>query len=115
MILVRLTLMTLTGIVTQTIGSAFFVTAASTALNNTVRSKLHEYVPNISVQDIMIVDVTKLHDQGWLADEVASIIEAYMDGLQNAFLIAVVASGIGLLSVLGYGFRWKNLKRDGYA
>jgi len=97
----------------QTIGGAFFVSAGSTALSNTIKKKLPQYVPSIPLHNITVVGVTDLRKQGWSAAEIAGIEHAYMDGLKIGYAIALATSAIALVTLLGFGVRWRNLKREG--
>ena len=81
----------------QTLGGAFFVSAAQTAFFNTLLNQLAEYAPNISPGQVIASGATELRNIFHEGD-LPGILHAYMDGLKVAYALSIALAGCGLLS-----------------
>ena len=98
--------------VVQTIGGAFFVSAANTALTNILKHQIPKKVDGLTVADVLAIGVTQIRQQGWTPEQVLGIEKSYMSGLKAAFAISIASTGIATLSILGFGLKWRNLKAE---
>ncbi|KAJ5620185.1 efflux pump antibiotic resistance protein [Penicillium lagena] len=89
----------------QTIGGSVFVTAGQSALDNVLLKMLGKSSSIDGAKVVMTgaTDLRKTFD----STQIPAILVAYMKGIQAAFLIAVVASG--LATVISLGSRWRKL------
>jgi MFS transporter, DHA2 family, glioxin efflux transporter len=91
----------------QTIGGAFFVSAAQAALSNILLSHIQTYDPTVSPQLLLATGATQLRSV-FSAEQMVGILEAYMDGLHAAFAISITI--VGLATLVSLASRWRNLK-----
>lgn len=64
---------------------------------------------DIDAAKVLVTGATELRDV-FPATKLHYVLEAYMEGLQAAFLVAVVAASVA--SVAAMGFRWMKLAAD---
>ncbi|KAG9233832.1 putative HC-toxin efflux carrier [Amylocarpus encephaloides] len=91
----------------QCIGGSFFVSAGQVAFANILVQKLPITAPSVDPAQVVIVGVTEIRHT-FAADVVPGIIQAYMDGLNIAYSIAIAAAGVAVL--VSFGAKWVNLK-----
>jgi uncharacterized membrane protein YidH (DUF202 family) len=91
----------------QTIGGAFFVSAGQVAFANILVKRLATTAPTVSPQEVVTIGVTEIRNH-FDAAVVPGIVQAYMDGLQVAYAIAIASAGIAVFIALGS--KWTNLK-----
>lgn len=91
----------------QTIGGAFWVSAAQAAFTNTLVKKLPQLAPDVDPALVVATGATNLR-QVFTAEQLVGILQAYMDGLKVSFLLAIVLGGI---TVIVSAFpKWSSLK-----
>lgn len=83
-------------LVFQTIGGAFSVSAAQSAFTNRLMNRLTQLDPNINPQTVIATGATQIR-QAFPADQVPSIVVAYMAGLKVAFALVVALAGVTCL------------------
>ncbi|KAH8704048.1 putative MFS multidrug transporter [Talaromyces proteolyticus] len=91
----------------QTIGGAFWVSAAQAAFSNKMLQKLPEYAPGVNPQLVIATGATELRSV-FSADQLAGILQAYMSGLKVTFLLSIVLGGIA--TVISLFPKWTSLK-----
>ncbi|KAJ5313909.1 uncharacterized protein N7443_000793 [Penicillium atrosanguineum] len=90
----------------QTIGGSVFVSAGQSAMVNVLLKVLRGETSIIDATKVAMTGATELR-QVFSSDQMEFILTAYMQGLQAAFLVAVVASS--LATVVCLGSRWIKL------
>ncbi|PYI10456.1 MFS gliotoxin efflux transporter glia [Aspergillus sclerotiicarbonarius CBS 121057] len=92
----------------QTIGGALFVSAGQSALDNILLKRLSHEASSSGIDPLKVVmtGATELR-ASFSSQQIPVILMAYMKGLQTAFLIAIVASGIA--TVVSFACRWRKL------
>ncbi|CAI7577351.1 unnamed protein product [Penicillium palitans] len=86
---------TVTGVIVffQTVGGAVFVTAAQGAFVNQIIIKLATTAPSINSALVISTGASELRDV-FTAEQMTSILPAYMTGLKVAYAISIAAAGI---------------------
>lgn len=93
--------------VSQTIGGAFLVSAANSAFDNTLISKLHTNDPSINPAAVLAVGASGLR-AAFSAEEFPVIIESYMEALQITYILAIACGGMAFcVSLFG---KWTSIK-----
>ncbi|KAI1434146.1 putative efflux pump antibiotic resistance protein [Xylaria sp. CBS 124048] len=91
----------------QTIGGAFLVAAAQAAFVNRILTVLPGKVPGVDPAQVISIGATRIRSS-FPAAQIPGIIDAYMEGITVALIIALAAVAFSaLLSVLS---PWKRLK-----
>ncbi|KAJ5156193.1 hypothetical protein N7492_008996 [Penicillium capsulatum] len=90
----------------QTLGGSIFVSAGQSAMVNVLLKVLRGENSGVDAMKVASTGATQLRDV-FSADQIRVILDAYMQGLQTAFLVAVVASC--LATVVCLGSRWIKL------
>ncbi|VUC32109.1 unnamed protein product [Clonostachys rosea] len=91
----------------QTLGSAFLLSAAQSAFVNKIVTVLRSRAPDLDVTTVTATGATEIRHV-FPADQVPSIVIAYMEGLRVTFAIATTA--VGLAFVVSFFSSWKRLK-----
>jgi hypothetical protein len=91
----------------QTIGGAFWVSAAQSAFTNRLVQRLPVYAPGVNPALVVATGATNLRDV-FPADQLDGILHAYMDGLKLTFLLAIVLGGVAVIVSLFP--KWVSLK-----
>lgn len=91
----------------QTIGGAFWVSAAQAAFANRLVQRLPITAPGVDPRVVIATGATQLRD-AFSPEQLSGILEAYMDGLRLTFLMSTVLACVGVLvSLLP---KWVSLK-----
>ncbi|TPX12435.1 uncharacterized protein E0L32_006847 [Thyridium curvatum] len=93
----------------QTVGGAFFVSAAQSAFLNTLLKSVVKYAPEVDPSTVVLTGATEIRHV-FPASSLQGILLAYMDGLKVTF--ALVLAGTGLAFVIGLASRWKRLNTE---
>lgn len=91
----------------QTIGGAFFISAAQAAFANRLLSRVVTTAPSADPLKVIATGATELR-KVFSADQVEGILVAYMAGLKITFAIAIATAGVAFL--LAFTPRWESLK-----
>ncbi|KAH8812735.1 putative gliotoxin efflux pump [Xylogone sp. PMI_703] len=91
----------------QCMGGAIFVQAAQAAFNNKLTQVIHQQLPDLSTALIATTGATELQSV-FNGERLAIILDAYMAGLKNCFLLSIVLGAIATVLSLLSG--WRNLK-----
>jgi len=91
----------------QTIGGAFFISAAQAGFANRLIARAATTVPTVNPGLVIATGATELR-RVFSAKELVGILVAYMDGLKIAFAIAIATAGVSFL--LAFTPRWESLK-----
>lgn len=91
----------------QTITGAFWVSAGQAAFANRLVQKLPQLAPGVDPRMVVATGATELR-KVFSSEQLAGILEAYMDGLRLTFLLCVVLACVGVLVSLFP--KWVNLK-----
>ncbi len=93
----------------QTIGGAFFLSAAQSAFVNKLISVLPTTAPLVNPLSVVATGATEIRNV-FPADQVPGILLAYMDGIKVSFAIAVGA--VGAAFVVSLFSSWKRLNPE---
>ena len=77
----------------QTVGGAVFVAAAQAGLVNQIIIKVTATAPNINSALVVSTGASELRDV-FTAEQMTTILPAYMTGLKVAYAISIAAAGI---------------------
>ncbi|KAA8642751.1 hypothetical protein EYZ11_007944 [Aspergillus tanneri] len=88
----------------QTLGGAFFVSAAQSAFVNTMIAKLPNTAPGVDAATVVATGATELRTI-FAASQVPGILVAYMAGIKVAFAIAIGGAGIAFVASLFSNWR----------
>ncbi|GIK05551.1 hypothetical protein Aspvir_009664 [Aspergillus viridinutans] len=91
----------------QCMGGAIFVQAGQAAFTNKLVQEVQPHLPNISAALVTSTGATELQST-FHGHELQVIVEAYVAGLQDAFIVSTVLAGIATL--LSFGSGWKSVK-----
>lgn len=91
----------------QTIGGAFFISAAQAGFANTLISRVMITEPTASPMLVIATGATELRTV-FSADQIEGILVAYLDGLKVAFALAIATSGLAFL--VAFTPKWMSLK-----
>ena len=83
------------------------LTAAQSAFSNTLLKNIALYDPTVNPGKLLATGASDLHNV-FSPDQMVGVLRAYMDGLHNAYAIAIAEAGLATL--ISLGMRWKNLK-----
>lgn len=103
--------LTISRAVFQTIGGAFFVSAAQSAFINQLIRRLHTTVPGVNPHLVVTTGATELHNV-FTADQIPGVLIAYMDGIKAALAISIAAAGFSFVVTLFSS--WKRLNTDAF-
>ncbi|KAJ5697765.1 hypothetical protein N7488_011449 [Penicillium malachiteum] len=90
----------------QTIGGSVYVSAGQSSMVNVLLNVLRGETSTVDASKVAMTGATELREV-FTSEKISFILGAYMQGLQEAFLVAVVASG--LATVVCMGIRWTKL------
>jgi MFS transporter, DHA2 family, glioxin efflux transporter len=91
----------------QTIGGAFFISAAQAGFVNRLLARVVITAPTVDAARVIATGATDLKNV-FNPEEFQGIIIAYLAGLKVAFAIAIATAGVAFL--LAFTPRWENLK-----
>jgi MFS transporter, DHA2 family, glioxin efflux transporter len=91
----------------QTIGGAFFISAAQAAFANKLLIRVATTVPTANPLLVLATGATELREV-FTSEQIEGILVAYMAGLKDTFAIAIAAAGATFL--LAFAPRWESLK-----
>ncbi|RHZ44675.1 MFS-type gliotoxin efflux transporter gliA [Aspergillus thermomutatus] len=91
----------------QCMGGAIFVQAGQAAFTNKLVQEVQHHLPNVSAALITSTGATELQTT-FSGHELQVILEAYVAGLQDCFIVSIVLAGIATL--LSFGSGWKSVK-----
>jgi MFS transporter, DHA2 family, glioxin efflux transporter len=91
----------------QTIGGAFFISAAQAAFANRLLSRVITTAPTANPGLVLTTGATELR-KVFNAEQLEGILVAYMAGLKVAFAIAIATAGVAFL--VAFTPRWESLK-----
>lgn len=91
----------------QTIGGAFWVSAAQAAFANKLAEKVPQTAPGVSPSLVIATGATDLRDV-FTAEQLSGVLEAYMDGLKVTFLLSIVLGGVTV--IISLFPKWVSLK-----
>lgn len=91
----------------QCMGGAIFVQAGQAAFTNKLVQEVQRHLPNISAARVTSTGATELQSE-FHGHELQVILEAYVAGLKDAFIVAIVLAGIATL--LSFGSGWRSVK-----
>lgn len=83
----------------QTISGAYFATAAQSVFENTIYKRLADTAPRISTSRVNEAGATGLTNV-FSGQELTLVLEAYMAGIKNVFLFAVIGTAATVLVAL---------------
>ncbi|OAA55530.1 Major facilitator superfamily domain, general substrate transporter [Niveomyces insectorum RCEF 264] len=89
----------------QTVGGAFYVSAAQSAFVNTIVRRLATTAPSISLEKVIATGAAELRTS-FSSSELPAVILAYMSGIKIAFALTIVGSGIAFIAC--FGGRWNS-------
>jgi acid phosphatase family membrane protein YuiD len=95
----------------QCMGGAIFVQAGQAAFTNKLVQEVLRHLPNVSAARVTSTGATELQSE-FHGHELQVILEAYVAGLQDAFIVAIVLAGIATLLSLGSGWRSVKSKKE---
>ncbi|KAE9380903.1 MFS general substrate transporter [Stipitochalara longipes BDJ] len=84
----------------QTLGGSLAISAAQSAFANTLIRSLAVHSPSVEPMLVVLTGATELR-KVFTADEMPGILDAYMEGLKNAFVIGVAMAGMMFIVALG--------------
>jgi hypothetical protein len=90
----------------QTVGGAFFVSAAQSGFLNTMLKTLARTAPTINPSLVLLTGATEIR-RVFDADQIPLVVSAYMDGIKVAFALAIAGAGVAFLFSLPA--RWSKL------
>jgi MFS transporter, DHA2 family, glioxin efflux transporter len=93
----------------QTVGGAFFVSAAQSAFLAELIKKLGEIAPHVDPMRVILTGATEIRN-AFSPEDVPFVVESYMEGVKVAFVLAIVGAGIGIL--VSPFSRWKRLNTE---
>jgi MFS transporter, DHA2 family, glioxin efflux transporter len=93
----------------QTVGGAFYVSAAQSAFLTRLVEKAHELAPQIDPAMVVLTGATEIR-KAFPEDVVPLIIQSYMSGLKITFALAIAGAGVAFLA--SFGSRWQRLNRE---
>lgn len=91
----------------QTIGGAFWVSAAQAAFTNRLVQKLPELAPGVDPALVVATGATELR-KVFTAEQLVGILQAYMSGLKLTFLLSIVLGGVAV--IISVFPKWSSLK-----
>jgi MFS transporter, DHA2 family, glioxin efflux transporter len=91
----------------QTIGGAFFISAAQAAFANKLLIRVVTTAPTANPLLVLATGATELREV-FTPEQIEGILVAYMAGLKDTFAIAIAAAGVTFL--LAFAPRWESLK-----
>lgn len=91
----------------QCMGGAIFVQVGQAAFSKRLVQEIQHHLPNVSAASITSVGATELQTT-FSGYELQVILEAYVSGLQDCFLVSIVLAG--LATMLAFGLGWKSVK-----
>jgi MFS transporter, DHA2 family, glioxin efflux transporter len=91
----------------QTIGGAFWVSAAESAFTNRLVQKLPVYAPGVNPSLVVATGATELRSV-FTAEQLTGILEAYMSGLKVAFIVPIALGGVA--AIISLFPKWTSLK-----
>lgn len=83
------------------LGGTTFVSAAQCAFVNKMVNTLRSLAPDIDSAKVILTGATRIRE-AFPADEVATILTAYTEGIKVAFALAIGATGTSLILALSY-------------
>src|SRR5437764_7259817 len=92
----------------QTIGGAYFISAAQSIFANLLLGNLPTAAPGVRPAAVVKAGAAKLHDV-FPADPISGILHSYMHGLRVAFALCIALSGAAV--VVSVFAEWRNIKR----
>lgn len=90
----------------QTIGGSLFVSAGQSAMVNVLLNVLRGETSTVDAFKVAMTGATELREV-FSSEQMSFILGAYMQGLQAAFLVAVIASCLATVACMG--IQWKKL------
>jgi hypothetical protein len=97
------------GTVFQTVGGAFFVSAAQSAFVNKIISVAATTAPTVNPLMIIATGATQIRNV-FTDEQIPGILVAYMAGIKVAFAIAL--AGVGTAFAISLFSSWGRLNRD---
>ncbi|KAF7191068.1 MFS gliotoxin efflux transporter gliA [Pseudocercospora fuligena] len=95
----------------QCVGGALWVSVAQSLFTNKLMQSLEEKLPNINPGAIVAAGATEI-GRAVSGDDLATAIECYMDGLTDAFILAVVLTGVAFaISIASMVFDRRKLSK----
>ncbi|KAL1610857.1 hypothetical protein SLS60_002528 [Paraconiothyrium brasiliense] len=91
----------------QTLGGSLAISAAQSILTNTMVKSLAINAPSVTPIKVIFTGATDLQST-FTADELPGILRAYMDGLKNAFILAIAMGAMTLAAA--FLNKWHDLK-----
>jgi hypothetical protein len=80
----------------QSLGFALFVSVGQTLFTNELVSAAPKYVPGVDAAKVVSTGATELRDT-FPAGQIPGLVHAYMDGLKNAYIMAIALAGVSVL------------------
>ncbi|KIW01423.1 uncharacterized protein PV09_07185 [Verruconis gallopava] len=80
----------------QTVGFAVFVSVGQSLFTNKLILSAEKYVPGVDVAKVVATGATDLR-KAFPAEQLEGLIHAYMDGLTDAYTMAIAISGVSFL------------------
>lgn len=91
----------------QTIGGAFFISAAQAAFTNTLLGRVTTSAPTADPMLVIATGASELREV-FNEEQIGGVVTAYMAGLKVSFAIAIATAGCCFL--LAFAPKWDNLK-----
>jgi MFS transporter, DHA2 family, glioxin efflux transporter len=91
----------------QTIGGAFFISAAQAGFANKLSQRVSVTAPGVNPATVIATGATELR-KVFSPEQLPGILVAYLDGLRVAFAIAIAVACVGF--VLSFAPRWEKLR-----
>lgn len=91
----------------QCMGGAIFVQAGQAAFTNKLVREVQRHLPNVSAALVTLTGATELQAT-FRGKELQVILEAYVAGLQDAFIMLIVLAGVATL--LSFRLGWRSMK-----
>ncbi|KAF7173484.1 hypothetical protein CNMCM6106_007562 [Aspergillus hiratsukae] len=91
----------------QCMGGAIFVQAGQAAFTNKLVREVQAHLPNISAALVTSTGATELQAT-FRGHQLQVILEAYVAGLQDAFIVSIVLAAVATL--LSFGSGWRSVK-----
>ena len=88
-------------------GGAIFVSAGQAAFSNQIISSLREHVPQVNPFSVIVIGATELRTV-FRGPELAGVIDAFMDGIQVSFVVAIALAGLAVGA--GFVVPWVSVK-----
>lgn len=88
----------------QCIGGAIFVQAAQAAFSNKLVQEVHRHLPDLSTALISGAGATELKEI-FTTDQLAVVLDGYMAGLKDCFILSIVLAAIAILLSFCFGRR----------